>query len=36
VDRGMEMKELVSGDLANPVNGYSTFQAFSDLFNSGG
>ena len=36
VDRGMEMKGLLSGDLANPAGGYSTFQAFSDLFNSGG
>jgi len=36
VDRGMEMKGLLSGDLADPGSGYSTFQAFSDLFNSGG
>ncbi len=36
VDRGMEMKGLLSGELANPGSGYSTFQAFSDLFNSGG
>jgi len=36
VDRGMELRQLLSGDLAVPAGGYSTYQAFSDLFNSGG
>ena len=40
VDRGMDMKNLLSGDLAaspgHSNGGYSTFEAFSDIFNSGG
>ena len=35
VDRGMELRKLLSGDLAQPAKGYNTFQAFSDLFNQG-
>jgi len=36
VDRGVELRQLLSGDLAVPTGGYDTFQAFSDLFNAGG
>lgn len=35
VDRGMELRSLLSGDLAGPVRGYDTFESFSDLFNQG-
>ena len=36
VDRGMELRGMLSGDLAKPGGGYDTFQAFADLFNTGG
>jgi len=36
VDRGMELKPLLSGELNTLAGAYNPFQAFSDLFNSGG
>lgn len=36
VDRGSEMKPLLSETLILPGGGYDTLQAFSDIFNTGG
>lgn len=36
VDRGGELRGLLLPELVNSISGYDTFEAFSDVFNSGG
>ena len=36
VDRGSELRAIMSANLANALRGYDSFEAFSDVFNSGG
>ena len=36
VDRGAELRGMMSAGFTNAVRGYNSFEAFSDVFNSGG